>query len=381
MRRLCGLQETMLRQLQQLSSGGSLAAMAYNRRTCNDVCGYFKDIMAAAAGMVPVSAAKELFEFLRHPPRALSGLLREPTRNLTPPEVAWQEPSAHPFCQLSALIQDVWEHVLGPEAAVQECVASALGSLYCGVTCDFGAGAGFYAMKMARRGKLICVERSLIKRIYLRFCAHRSGRVLGRRCCRTRLDTVLAINVLDHVRRPGNVVECLARRLKPGGMLAVWAAFPQDGWHTAGTDHRRAVQRSLSRWFEPSGVCLGLPELMYFRRRTTPVPFVDWHQVRQKSDLVVRLDPAAALKQHPNVCDHLVLFSRRPYSDVMVVARDARAIVEHSRQYRTVAEICREARRFGIVPAATCDMIRQMGLAGLLVCGDTSKKRFNSEVL
>jgi SAM-dependent methyltransferase len=305
-----------------------------------------------------MSLEQDLEDFLSFPPEALVRALRQPAR--PSPTSASAEPTAHARWQLDSLVQDVWEHSAGPEAKVQQQVINALASFGRKDVYDLGSGAGYYAFALAERGaRVMCVERSRVKRMFLRFRIERHGlkeRILLRRFTRA-FDAALAINVLDHMRRPHGAIKALASRVALNGALAIWAAFPEDGWHTSIANNRRQVRRSLLKYFEPRPTLAPAPhDLITLTRR------------RRKSGKVW-LDPEMNIKAHPQRPGHVVLFAPRAYSDALVATEDMRDFVTLCRSGGSLRRIRRATERAGFNWKQARHAISMMCDAGLAIVG------------
>jgi hypothetical protein len=149
-------------------------------------------------------------------------------------ERAWQEPVADSWVSLCNTVQDVWAHACGPEACDDTAVMAELMRERPSAVLDFGAGAGHFAIALARQDvEVDAVEIDAVKTSFLAWRVVDAGlgtRVhLGQR--RTTYEAVLAIDVLDHLQDPAAALRALVGRVTPGGRLHLLARFPQDGWH------------------------------------------------------------------------------------------------------------------------------------------------------
>lgn len=305
-----------------------------------------------------MNLARDLKDFLSSPPARLLEALRQPMRRR--PTSAAAEPTAHACWQLDSLVQDVWEHSVGPESKIQDLVSDSLVFIGRGDVYDLGCGAGHYAFRLAERGsRVMCVERSRVKRMFLRFRIERHGmkeRVLLRRFTRT-FDAALAINVLDHLRRPHGAVRALASRVALKGALAMWAAFPDDGWHSFSVENRRRVRRTLLKYFEPRPTIAPAPHDLIVLTRRRQRPGKVW------------LDPETAVQALPRCAGHVALFAPRAYADALVASEDVRDLVALCRRGKRLWQIRCAIEREGFGWEQARHAIAMMCDAGLATVG------------
>lgn len=188
-----------------------------------------------ACGSAAVEGAVMLMAFLADPPLVLLRQWEEPEADGAGCARAWDEPMAGAHDGLRNLVQDIWEHCLGPEATEDDCIVSIAGE--CGPRCglDFGAGAGHFASALARAGCHVdAIETDPVKRLFLERRARDTawdGSVRVVSHPHSAYGLVLAINVLDHIEEPLPVLEDLIGRMGDDARLLVCASFPADGWH------------------------------------------------------------------------------------------------------------------------------------------------------
>ena len=305
-----------------------------------------------------MNLVQDLKDFLSSPPAALLQALREPIGPRPPCAAA--EPTAHARWQLDSLIQDVWEHSHGPESKMQDAILNSLAPVANGKIYDLGAGAGHYAFALAAQGATVmCVERSRVKRMFLRFRIARyrlEKRIFLRRFART-FDTALAINVLDHLRRPHAVIRALAKRTKLSGALAVWAAFPNDGWHTAGPAVRRRFRRSLLKYFQPNPTVPPAPHDLVILTRRRLKPQRIW------------FDPEITIAPHPQRPSHVVVSAPRAYADGLIATQDLPPLLALCRTTATLPELRALTRQAGFDWKPTRRAISLLCDAGLARVG------------
>ena len=138
---------------------------------------------------------------------------------------------------------------------------------------DYGCGAGFYALHLARLGREVtCLELDASKLEFIRYAARRLG--LSERLrfdLSPPYDSVLSVNVLDHVPDPGAMIDQIADVLSPGGRLFLAAHFEDDGQHTSDEAAIESAFRRLTRSFQREAEEVQLtPLLEAWRRRSTP---------------------------------------------------------------------------------------------------------------
>jgi SAM-dependent methyltransferase len=282
--------------------------------------------------------AEDLFAFLAALPlNTESRLLTAPLHSVAPAR-ALEEPSSGVVWQLAALVQDVWEHTLGCEAVGDAPLSQFLDSWHGRTVLDFGAGAGFWAFRLARQQvSVVCIEPNGVKRQFLRF-RQRSlpeGRWVSLRPGIGLHDMVLLIDVLDHTPEPAKVIRRLAKRLRPGGLLLCRAAFPEDGWHTGGEEVRRVAVAAMARSFEfDLGVALGDQAVCLVRKRVdrsgrSPV----------LPSTTAQLHPAAVLRTSPGDRDHFILAAPYFYVEPLLLSRDGAALARMCISPRRVQQL------------------------------------------
>jgi len=179
--------------------------------------------------------ALALINFLAHPSPALVRAINAQPAWPHPSTRAWNEPATDAYTGLCCTVQDIWEHLVGPEAAQDATIAARALDASVGCALDFGAGAGHYTVVLAQHGwKVDALEADAVKRAFLVSRLQAAGLT-----CHVRLveepsrvyDLMLAINVLDHVRDPLTVLRGLIASLSDRARLLVLASFPEDGWH------------------------------------------------------------------------------------------------------------------------------------------------------
>ena len=197
---------------------------------------------------------------------------------------AWEELDSGEYTLFCALVQDVWEHALGPERQIGGPIRSFLERWRGLRVLDFGSGAGHHAMGLAANGcEVTCVEPNGVKAAFLRYRS--DARNVGTRVWISDRDTrhhaALALNVFDHLQHPHRVIPYLASRLQPGGTLLHLTTFPRDGWHQSDPTEVLLLSQALTRYFRRAGTC------------TPAVPFADVLARRSDSDVRARL-PASS---------------------------------------------------------------------------------------
>lgn len=100
---------------------------------------------------------------------------------------------------------------------------------------DFGCGNGFFAIHLAIAGAdVTCIESNPVKREYLSWLADQLG--IHRRIhfeTSQQYDSVVCLNVLDHLPNAPEAVTELASVLRTGGALFLYAHFTEDGVHVS----------------------------------------------------------------------------------------------------------------------------------------------------
>jgi SAM-dependent methyltransferase len=248
--------------------------------------------------------AHSLIAFAAEPPQRLRNALELEEAFRPEPDRAWRENECGAFWKLASLIQDVWEHLQDRVRTVDDVIDSALANLAEPPVCDFGAGAGRFALPLARAGiDVSCIEPNWVKRLFLRSLARREGPQGRLRIglAHKRYGTVVAMDVLDHLAAPHHAVEAIAHRLLPGGRMLYRAGFREDGWHQGSGATLDAVYACLRTHFTPFDRWDGSPHVMTLRKNATPdqaaTPTVRWPL---DGDLSLKLDAATLIAAHPH---------------------------------------------------------------------------------
>jgi|GEM_PF-6979222 len=283
---------------------------------------------------VGLSVAGDLVAWLAAAPQILR--VCEPDY-LPEPSRAWLEHRAGKFWQLAALIQDCYEHTAGPERQIDGHLLRQVMYWAQSPVCDFGAGAGRFGCALSEVGLTVrCVENNAVKRAFLRFRALRRGlpdpSLTGTKGRSFR--TMLAINVLDHVAWPLEMLRALTNRLPTGGRLLCRAAFPDDGWHQGSIANRKLVHAFLGHHFQPIGRTHGSPHLLTLEKRDAPDPIRFWD--RPKARLC--LDPAVSIRTDPQCPRTFLAASRIHFSDAMRLSDSGRGLLEFFRNGATMAD-------------------------------------------
>ena len=321
---------------------------------------------------IDVHLIEDLFDFLTRLPAGTRREIRRLEAFTPEPAAAWEESRGDRFWSLAALVQDVWEHTFGPEVHADPQILTFLSRIPLGEVLDFGSGAGYFAFRLARREvSVTCVENNLVKRQFLRHRCHRrpEARWISLRPRARRYDTVLAVNVLDHLRDPLAAVRSLARRLRPGGALICQAGFPDDGWHRGGETLRDAMFQELMRHFRyPEPATDPRDETIYLIRRAQsqgerPLAPID----PSAAAIRVQLHPAAILVPSPQAAEQFVLSVPRFYARALLLTPAGAQLARYCRRPRTVGELCDRMKGRGTAPQEVCVALDMMAQARLLL--------------
>jgi hypothetical protein len=231
------------------------------------------DISVAGQG------ADLLIRFVAQLPDDLCNSIDRLARFVPPAERAWREPVMDDYVGLCCAVHDIWAHLVGPESEEDRDIVRNLLASPARHAIDFGAGAGHFAHELAAHGvEVDVVEIDSVKRAFLAFRAEQSGlghmmRIGARRVV---YDLGIAINVLDHMEDPAEVVRYFAVRLPPGARLWTLAAFPTDGWHQSDDSAIDRCAEALWEHFLPE--CRNAPHVPWlesFTRRASKEPNAD----------------------------------------------------------------------------------------------------------
>jgi SAM-dependent methyltransferase len=198
-------------------------------------------------GSTAEQGADALVRFIAGMPEDLAASIRGVPAFVPVAARAWLEPQMDAFVALSCTVQDIWAHLAGPEAEDDGAIAQALVWHSPHRVLDFGCGAGHFAHLLCAAGASVDgIEPDPVKRAFFQFRARHFALERSMRLGQhgAVYDTVLALNVLDHMEDPTPALELFARTLAPGGLLCTVAAFPNDGWHQS---DEPVVQRCAAR--------------------------------------------------------------------------------------------------------------------------------------
>jgi SAM-dependent methyltransferase len=91
-----------------------------------------------------------------------------------------------------------------------------------GITLDFGAGAGTFALPLSQAGKnVICIEPDDDLRLSLQTSGLKAFSGIEAIAPRS-ADYIYTLNVLEHIQDDGKMLDTLSSRLRPGGVLLVY---------------------------------------------------------------------------------------------------------------------------------------------------------------
>ncbi|MFQ5557294.1 MAG: class I SAM-dependent methyltransferase, partial [Acidimicrobiales bacterium] len=203
-----------------------------------------------------------------------------------------------------ALLLDLNEHLFCAATDARRRVAIERHAT--GRVLDHGCGAGFHTVELAERGHPVsAVDTDEVKLRYLRHVA-------GRRGLTDRIDfvwcggydTVLSINVLDHLADASDLVSELAASLVPGGRLLLYAHFTDDGSHTSDDEIVSRVFSALTADLDRPVPQPGAELEVWIRRQ--PGPTSERPLLAPSAADVNRLD-----RLHPHAHPELVSGRRR----------------------------------------------------------------------
>jgi SAM-dependent methyltransferase len=162
-------------------------------------------------------------------------------------EKAWEEPIAGAFVGVCATVQDVWSHLLGLESQDDPILLKMINSGHQRIL-DYGCGAGYFSIALARRGvRVDAFDIDPVKTDFLKFRVQENGldALVHVGAQSGFYDAILALNVLDHLEHPQNVIKHLSSWLNPKGKLYVVSEFPADGWHQSDPSVKKRVVDTL----------------------------------------------------------------------------------------------------------------------------------------
>jgi SAM-dependent methyltransferase len=206
---------------------------------------------------VALQGARALFHFITNLPPDICAAIESIPTNPDPIERAWIEPITNAYVSLCATVHDVWVHLSGPEARDDAAILSEIIRSRPRRVLDFGAGAGHFAIALARRSIAVdAVEIDPVKRRFLAVRSDLAGvrdriAIAPLEAMPEQYEMVLAVNVLDHLARPADVLHDLSRRVSSCGRLVLQAEFPEDGWHQSDAEQVERCGRMIWRNFYP----------------------------------------------------------------------------------------------------------------------------------
>jgi SAM-dependent methyltransferase len=331
-------------------------------------------ICASGAGNRPdqtasasAEATNDLFNFLID-----SDLLQRIARHrVFPPEPACAatETAAGEFWNLAALIQNVFEHVTEGSPGLEQ-VVSMLTKFQARQVYDLGSGAGHLAFALARSGITVtCTDRNAVARQFLRYRRSKRGfdTAISFRPGSRQYDAITAIQVLDHLADPGGVITCLARRLRPGGLILASASFANDGWHTSDSQTLSKVGRHLNKNFVyriSNSADAGLLRMVR-RSRDRPrcLSRLDANSV------CVWLDPTATFVQLPNLQNQIAITSPHRYVTPLVVTENGVRLAQACYGGITVTGLLDVMQDLRITRTEVLLALRHLERAGLVSIG------------
>lgn len=300
-----------------------------------------------ADGSTARQGAVDLFHFVARLPQWARAEIATMTRFPEGLDRAWQEAGAGAYVSLCGVVQDVWEHLFGPECRDDAQIEDAIAQEGCGRVVDFGCGAGHFAMALARRGIAVdAFEVDPLKVAFLRERAERRG-LAG--LVRTGplappYDTVLAINVLDHLERADAVVPQFAELLREGGRLLYVAAFPDDGFHQSDPEVVERTFAELFRCFQPTGAVFPGETLLDVVRKGRSAREHVPREVapEEAARLVPCPHPALEVRALPDEAGRCVVFARRFFVKPCYLGVEARRVLERFDGRTPLGRLCQE---------------------------------------
>lgn len=295
-----------------------------------------------------------LFAFLANLPRQWADAIGATKSFPEQVKNAWSEPAAGAYVSLCATVHDVWAHVHGPEAEEDSLIAADLTRAGSRTALDFGAGAGHFAIVMARQGiDVDVVEVDEVKLAFLLYRAERLGLASRVSCQRTceHYDLVVALNVLDHLQRPAEALASLIDKMSDRGRLFLAAEFPSDDWHQSEQEKVESCATMVWQQLQPAP---GHP------------PRVPWYDVlirRQRladspaPNLYPCLHPAAELLPGQEPIER-VLAARRFYVRPCRLNEDAAELLTHLDGSRTASDLADELQLELAELFAFCEFLR-----------------------
>lgn len=355
----------MLEQLRQVISSvvagsiniQSLAKYGNSPATPLDATNMAVEFCQLAKEQLPVSnenqpmaelAAIDLIEYIANLPDWIQQEINQSNQFRHDIQRAWEEPEAGAYVGLCCTVQDVWEHLLGPESKEDEKILSKIASTATGPILDYGCGAGYFSMALVFRGfQVDCYDLDKIKLDFLRFRANKSN--LNDKLVIKKPDSeyqsVIAINVLDHAESPQEMAANLSNWLAPGGHLFLIAEFPDDHWHQS---DNALVEMTVNTLFSNLSISehfdVSVPSLEILTKNIDSQQKILYQKISQSQQLssVPLLHSGVKLSDDPSNPELVHLSATSFYIAPNYIDRDLVELLSDCDGSRPVSELCED---------------------------------------
>lgn len=253
-----------------------------------DFCRHIESKIHQGDDDLRIESAVALLLYLARLPKATRQAIDKIECFADKPLPPWQEADHNAYIGVCNVVRDIWDHLFGLEAGESRAIVSYVdNSVRTKRILDWGCGAGFYSIALARRGwQVSAIDIDPQKMEFLKFRMANEPNISINFTFEDNYPAILCVNVLDHCEDPAQVFRQMASHGAEGGHLFIQAEFPDDGWHVSDD----AIVASLSEEIKkhhrlwPSRQCV--------------VPWFD-HFVKSNSDNSAKKSGPQRFALHP----------------------------------------------------------------------------------
>lgn len=264
-------------------------------------------------------------------------------------ERAWEEPVAGAYVGLCCTVQDVWEHLFGPEINDDAHILRMIHRCAKGPVLDFGCGIGYFSFFLGLKGiQVHCFDTDKIKNSFLAFRIKRHGLEANMSLQQSagEYQAILLINVLDHLEWPDKTLQSLVEQLTESGYAIVSALFPTDGWHQSDPAKIQAtfasLNNSLSLCADDNGPGPDSAVEVWQKPVAEKVSGDSQSIGIALQDYKPRLHPKVVVVEHPDDEDLLVLNAHSFYISPVYIDKELIPLVQSFDGGKSLSLLCQE---------------------------------------